>query len=241
MSILSSQEIIGFQWPKFFHVILVLDATQSMSNWTQQLTNALQSFTNETARLPSNFIFSVISYKDHPSEDSDYLARVHGVYTENEYKRMLIDIRNIRLSGGGDLPECVGSGLAYALVQAREFRRKVPLNAFQYVLLMGDYPHHGYAARGTKDNLQRVLYRTGRKGCCDNDPLLIAVLCSELKIPICTVALSNREDTKSLFHAIAELSHGVFVSSSNSSGGIAQAIFEALLHPFHKRRLFFSW
>lgn len=241
MSIFSREEIIGIKWPQFFHVIVVFDATSSMTSWTQQLTQALYSFTNETAKLPSNFLFSVITYKDHPGQDSDYVARIEGVYTENDYARMLSSIKNFRLSGGGDGPECVGSGLAYALAQAREFQIKVPLHAFQYVVLMGDAPHHGYASRDMEDKLQRVRYGNGKKGCCNNDPLTIALLCGNLGMPICTVALSNRQDTKELFYAIAQLSKGLFVSSAQQGGGIAQAIFTALLHPFYERRSYFIW
>ncbi len=67
--------------------------------------------------MPAKFIFTVITYKDHPSEDSNYLTRAEGVYSESPYSELMSAVETIELSGGGDKPECVGSGLALALNQ----------------------------------------------------------------------------------------------------------------------------
>lgn len=222
------RERSGVRFPQNFHVILVLDTTGSMSSWTNNLVDALHSFASEISQIPSNFFFTVIGFKDHCDP---HLTQYYGSFHENDFNKMLVAVKQITLTGGGDTPECVGSGLKEALDFAITFKNQIRMAAYQYVILMGDAPHHGYA---TSDD-------DYRNGCCQNDPIRIAARCGQLGMPVCTVALSNAVDTQNHFRSIANSSGGHFVSVASSGGNIATAIFSALVTPFNERSIFMNW
>ncbi len=136
---------------------LVLDYTSSMSSERKVVINIASNIINQLENSPTaqkynmTLHFAVVLFRDHT--DSWIIRNYAFTRNGDEIKKFLKKEKN---AGGGDTPECVGSGLNTAL------NMNWKQEAEKIVVLIGDAPAHGYS--NNKND----------KVCCKNDPVEIA-------------------------------------------------------------------
>ncbi|MHA1717528.1 MAG: hypothetical protein ACTSXP_17945, partial [Promethearchaeota archaeon] len=106
--------------------------------------------------------------------------------------------------GGGDHPECVGSGLKKAL--ETNWAEK----AERVVVLVGDAPAHGYYEPKESDH-----WPDGN--CCDNDPIKLMDEFVEEGITLFTVQAGECEYCEKLWKDLADHTQGSFHKTADAS------------------------
>lgn len=118
-------------------IVMAIDATGSMLDDITAVKNNMTSLVGRLDSSGADWRISIVTYKDLPPQGDagDYAARLEMGFTSSA-SEATGGIAGISVSGGGDIPETVLSGLNLALAQP--FRA----DAKKVVLLMGDAPPH---------------------------------------------------------------------------------------------------
>ena len=118
-------------------VVLVLDATDSMSPYIEQAKLRLHAILNVIIGLVPNARVGMVAYKDYGDEYGPEAIKVMPISSDFQAVRKFID--DIVAGGGGDIPEPIHEALAAATNSRRMAwnpRRK------RIIILVGDSPVH---------------------------------------------------------------------------------------------------
>jgi Mg-chelatase subunit ChlD len=118
-------------------VVLVLDATDSMSPYIEQAKLRLHAILNVIIGLVPNARVGMVAYKDYGDEYGPEAVKVMPISSDFQAVRKFID--EIVAGGGGDIPEPIHEALAAATNSRRMAwnpRRK------RIIILVGDSPVH---------------------------------------------------------------------------------------------------
>ena len=122
----------------------VVDTTGSMGAFIaaarQQMIQVLAALA-QSADTPIELRMGLVEYRDHPPQESSFVARAHPFTANLEEAQKVID--GLTPGGGGDRPEAVYDGL---LAAGRELRWRP--HSRRLVVLVGDAPPHGEGAPG---------------------------------------------------------------------------------------------
>jgi len=113
-------------------IVIVFDSTGSMSGEIRQVKDKINRIGNTLQRLIPKTRLSIVTYRD---TDDRYL--VNGIPLTDSLGELITFLDGIEAGGGGDEPEAVEAGLAWA-IQENEFRGQ----ARKVILLFGDAPPH---------------------------------------------------------------------------------------------------
>lgn len=136
-------------------VVLVLDATDSMTPYIEQAKVRLHSVLNVITGLVPNARVGMVAYKDYGDEYGPEAVKVMAITNDHQAVRKFID--EIVAGGGGDIPEPLHEALAAATSAKRmgwNPRRK------RVIILVGDSPVHT-SARAAAYNLAAAFARDG--------------------------------------------------------------------------------
>ncbi|CAK8992160.1 unnamed protein product [Durusdinium trenchii] len=118
----------------------ICDCTGSMGQYIKAAQENIQSIVTKISGHGEKVRFGLISYRDHPPQDSTFVTQCHP-FTENlETMRQYVD--TMRANGGGDGPEAVTAALFEAL--SLPWRP----NATKICVLIADAPPHGLEPSG---------------------------------------------------------------------------------------------
>jgi|GEM_PF-1513467 len=120
-------------------LVFCVDLTSSMSGFIasakQSIAQVLEAF---AAQLHGGLRVAIVGYRDHC--DGDKLLEVYPL--DADLARISAAIATLVVSGGGDAPEAVYSGLEACLALAW-----AP-GSYRVIILVGDAPPHGVGAAG---------------------------------------------------------------------------------------------
>lgn len=120
-------------------LVFCVDLTSSMSGFIaaakQHMTSVLREFAPE---LHGGLRVAIVGYRDHC--DGDKLLEVYPL--EADLEKVQASIGKLAVSGGGDAPEAVYTGLDACLALAW-----AP-GSYRVILLVGDAPPHGVGCAG---------------------------------------------------------------------------------------------
>lgn len=120
-------------------LVFCIDLTSSMSGFIaaakHHMTALLEGF---AAQLDGGLRVAIVGYRDHC--DGDRLLEVYPL--EADLAKVAAAIRGLAVSGGGDAPEAVYTGLDACLALAW-----AP-GSYRVILLVGDAPPHGVGCAG---------------------------------------------------------------------------------------------
>jgi hypothetical protein len=136
-------------------VVLVLDATDSMSPYIEQAKLRLHAILNVIMGLVPNARVGMVAYKDYGDEYGPEAVKVMPISSDFQAVRKFID--EIVAGGGGDIPEPIHEALAAATNSRRmgwNPRRK------RVIILVGDSPIHT-SGRKTAYSLAAAFSRDG--------------------------------------------------------------------------------
>lgn len=98
-------------------VVITLDATGSMIDDIDEVKNNIESIVDKVKSKSSSARFALVTYKDRPDQGgdtSDYPSQVEQDFTDN-VDTLKSKLESITVSGGGDDPETVFSGIDSSL------------------------------------------------------------------------------------------------------------------------------
>mmetsp|Transcript_20320 Transcript_20320/g.47479 ORF Transcript_20320/g.47479 Transcript_20320/m.47479 type:complete len:417 (-) Transcript_20320:97-1347(-) len=181
-------------------LVFVMDNTGSMGSWIKQAQQHIRRIVMDiVASEKSDVRFALVTYRDHPPQDSSFVTQVHG-FTTNQ-REMQNWVNEMSANGGGDGPEAVADGLHEALTL--EYRP----DAAKFVVVVADAPPHGLGCGG--DGFPN--------GCpLGHDPLDIARGLAKKGITLYSVVCGNFEG-QAFFQAIAHLTGGQYVPLASAS------------------------
>lgn len=188
-------------------IVFVIDSTGSMSSQIAEVKSRLAEFARKlkASSVHPSVAYGVAAYRDHPPEDSSFV--VHPVLLSDDVEKTVKDLQSLTADGGGDGPEAVLDGLDYALksIGWRPHSHKV-------ILLTGDAPPHGMAARygGKADSGDHWP-----KGCpCGLTIEAVTALADKKGVIIYSVGVGGWDLMISSFTDIAKMTRGEFVPLS---------------------------
>jgi len=190
-------------------MVFVMDATGSMSSYIQSAQSTIRSVVQEiVAAEKADVRFGLVSYRDHPPQESTYVTNVFD-FTKSITK-MRENLDTLSAHGGGDGPEAVADGLQAVLKLG--FRPE----ATKVCILIADAPPHGLAPSG--DGFPN--------GCpCGFDPVAV---CREMAAEGITLYCIGCEPSltpyKAFFMAMAAITGGQYCPLGN-----AQALSSAVV------------
>lgn len=182
-------------------VVFVMDTTGSMSPYIAEARKRLHEFSRKlvSSEVKPDVAFGTVAYRDHPPEDSSYVAMVYAL--EEDVAKAHANISKLTADGGGDGPEAVLDGLNAGLTSMgwREFAHKV-------LLLVGDAPPHGAGDSGD--------HWPG--GCpCGLTAAIVTQQAQKLKATIHAVGVGSDVAMAQSFRSIAKASGGEYVQLSD--------------------------
>lgn len=122
----------------------IVDTTGSMGSFLdaarRQMVDALKALSSAPER-PLNLRVGLVEYRDHPPQDTSFVARSHGF--KSDLKQVQKVITGLEAEGGGDTPEAVFDGL---LAAGEELKWRP--HACRLAMLIGDAPPHGVGCAG---------------------------------------------------------------------------------------------
>ncbi|MCA9175951.1 MAG: VWA domain-containing protein [Planctomycetales bacterium] len=113
-------------------VVIAFDSTSSMSGEINQVKSQIERIGKSLLKLVPQARIGLCTYRDHGDA---YLVR--GVPLTNNVQQLVEFLNDIRAGGGGDGPEAVEAGIAWAM-DNNEFRSR----ARKVILVFGDAPPH---------------------------------------------------------------------------------------------------
>eukprot|EP00743_Colponemidia_sp_Colp-15_P008364 GILK01009085.1.p1 GENE.GILK01009085.1~~GILK01009085.1.p1 ORF type:complete len:867 (-),score=139.86 GILK01009085.1:66-2666(-) len=125
--------------PASLDLVFCVDCTGSMGSYIQSAQDNIRRIVASIVDLEEcDFRFGLVSYRDHPPQDSSYVVNVCGF--TNELSQMQENVNAMAASGGGDGPECVVDGLNAVL--GMPWRA----DASKICIFIADAPPHGLPA-----------------------------------------------------------------------------------------------
>ena len=124
-------------------IALVIDNTGSMSGEIAQVRQRMSELLDRIVahELKIESRFAVIGYRDHPPQDSSFVAHTFCGLEADSF--VVHDaLKRMKAGGGGDGPEAVVDGLQQALALGWERASQ------KAIILVGDSPPHGEGATG---------------------------------------------------------------------------------------------
>jgi len=115
-------------------LMFVLDATESMKEYIKQAKTEMIEFLKVCDNSFASVRVGLILYKDY---GDDYVVKEACVFT-SKLEKFVNVLNDVKVSGGGDIPEAVYEGLFLAL---RESWREDE-NVIKKIVLVGDAPPH---------------------------------------------------------------------------------------------------
>lgn len=113
-------------------IVITFDSTGSMQGEINQVKQQIQRIGTTLIKLVPKARISICTYRD---QGDEYIAR--GLPLTSDLSRIQSFLAGVRASGGGDEPEAVHEGLAWAIGK-NQFRPR----ARKVILLFGDAPPH---------------------------------------------------------------------------------------------------
>ena len=125
-------------------VAFVIDATGSMGTYIEEAKQSIRDIINSTLKdlkeaFPENYNdklkFSIVSYRDHPPQDSTFVTDKIDFTTSD---KAIAYLENLSANGGGDFPEAVMDGMNEGIFGI-SWRKE----ADKMLFLILDAPPHG--------------------------------------------------------------------------------------------------
>lgn len=113
-------------------IVIVFDSTGSMAGEIDEVKRQIERIFQTLVRLVPKTRVSLCTYRDY---GDDYVVK--GVELTNDLQRLVVFLREVYADAGGDMPEAVHEGLAWAITK-NSFRPP----ARKVILLFGDAPPH---------------------------------------------------------------------------------------------------
>jgi hypothetical protein len=186
-------------------LVFLVDETGSMGAYIEEVKRRLLEIIAalRAAPLCRSLRIGLVSYRDHPPEDSTFASRV--VPLTDDIDTIQKGVRRMQAKGGGDGPESVTDGL-YDLVRL-DFRPR----AARVVVWVGDAPPHGVEPRG--DGFP--------DGCpCGHHWYAQAESCREMGIVVhavgCLPALAAYVGAVDVFKTVARTTRGLYLPLSEA-------------------------
>ncbi|KAH3756175.1 Alpha-protein kinase vwkA [Pelomyxa schiedti] len=122
-------------------LVFIVDCTGSMSSYIREAQQNIKSIVTQIVTSErADVRFGLVSYRDHPPQDSSYITKVFPFCSTQAEMKDAVD--TMSASGGGDGPEALATGMRDA---ARlEFRPA----ATKVAVLITDAPPHGLGESG---------------------------------------------------------------------------------------------
>eukprot|EP00566_Odontella_aurita_P010231 CAMPEP_0113554894 /NCGR_PEP_ID=MMETSP0015_2-20120614/16409_1 /TAXON_ID=2838 /ORGANISM="Odontella" /LENGTH=435 /DNA_ID=CAMNT_0000456099 /DNA_START=137 /DNA_END=1444 /DNA_ORIENTATION=+ /assembly_acc=CAM_ASM_000160 len=180
-------------------LVFVVDNTGSMGSWILSAQQNIQCIIRDiVASEASNVRFGLVSYRDHPPQDTSFVTKTHD-FTEN-VQDMQRWVDGMRAQGGGDAPEAVADGLFDCL------NLSYRPNSTKVAVLIADAPPHGLGC-----------YADGFPNGCPHghDPLQIVREMAARGITIYSVICGNFEG-QGFYQGIAQMTGGQYIPISSA-------------------------
>ena len=182
-------------------MVFVMDATGSMGSYIASAQQTIKDIVQEiVVTEKADVRFALISYRDHPPQDSTYVINEYPF--TSSVKTMRENLDKLTANGGGDGPEAVVDGLHAAT--KLDYRD----NATKVCTLIADAPPHGLGMSG--DGFP--------DGCpCGLDPITVCRNMAEKGISLyCIGCEPSISPYKSFFMALAAITGGQYCPMQNS-------------------------
>lgn len=173
-------EAKAVQGADIIEMILLFDATGSMSGIWNQACQGLDKLVSRVSTLIPGIKISLTAYRDYC--DKNDLGILESLQPTTDIDAMNRFINGVKCDGGGDTPEAVELALEQALGRQKSF-----------VVLVGDAPPHG-----VEDDIVEKDYRK------------IAESLAQQEIKVYTVMAGHHSATKEAFEEIAEKTKAQF-------------------------------
>jgi len=183
-------------------MVFVMDATGSMGSYIASAQSTIRSIVEAIVSAEKADVrFGLISYRDHPPQDSTYVTQVHDFTSSVSTMRSNLD--KLSANGGGDGPEAVVDGLHDAL--KLDYRQ----NATKVCILIADAPPHGLGQSG--DGFPN--------GCpCGLDPIKVCRQMAEAGIALhCIGCEPSISPYKEFFMAMSHITGGMYCPLGSAS------------------------
>jgi hypothetical protein len=181
-------------------LVFLVDETGSMGSYIGEVQRRLLHLIAALERSPlcRSLRLGLVSYRDHPPEDSTFVVR--AVPLTEEVAKIRDGVASLHAQGGGDGPEAVTDGL-HALL-GLDWRPR----AARTVVWIGDAPPHGVEPSG--DGFP--------KGCpCGRHWFAQAESCREMGIVVhavgCQPALAMYRGAEEVYRTVATTARGLFI------------------------------
>lgn len=206
-------------------IAFVIDITSSMhddiaavKNEANNIINAI--FSKENSMVNSRI--AIVGYRD-PGEVYTILPFTEQVEPEERKTAAINSINSILVSGGGDDPEGVYSGLLHTLNGSSGTWRKTAV--VRRIILFGDAPPKDYELADTVNALARDVN-------ADIGPIPTARGANTATVPveIFTVAVGSNAEMQTAFEKIAKENSGRFFTAG-TAGDVVNAILDAVSAP----------
>lgn len=186
---------------------LLVDATASMQPYIEVVRQRLSELLSAVASSPlcKSLRIAIVSYRDHPPEETSYASRVDLPFTDNVSLASSM-VAALEAVGGGDDPEAVTDGLHDVV------RLDWRPDAAKAIVWFGDAPPHGVEPRGD----------AFPGGCpCGDDWFSQAESCREMGITIyalgCLPTIRRYETAEHVFRTIARATRGMYLALHEAS------------------------
>jgi hypothetical protein len=185
-------------------LVFLVDNTGSMGSYIQQVQNNIKTIVTDISKAANVDVqFNLVSYRDHPPQDSSYITQVSGF--TNDLNKIQGFVDQMSASGGGDGPEAVTTGLYEVLkISYRKDSTKV-------CIFIADAPPHGLGEDGDG-------FPEGEPN--KYDPIKIAHAMSKKGIIVysigCEPAISHYKFAKQFMMAISFITEGRYVPLEQS-------------------------
>lgn len=181
-------------------LVFLVDETGSMGSYIEQVKARLAQLIEVLSESPlcRSLRIGLVTYRDHPPQDSTYASRVVPLTQDLDLLRN--EVLKLVASGGGDGPESVTDGL-YELVRL-DWRPR----AAKTVVWFGDAPPHGVVPNGDGFPL----------GCpCGHHWFVQAESCREMGVAIhavgCVPGIQAFVGAEDVFRLVASTARGLYV------------------------------
>lgn len=122
-------------------LVFIMDSTGSMGSYIKEAQNCVRGLIEGiVAAEKCDVRFALVSYRDHPPQDSSYVTKKFEFTSDTTKMRQ--SLFSLSASGGGDGPEAVADGLHEAMTL--EWREQ----ATKIAILVADAPPHGLGCGG---------------------------------------------------------------------------------------------
>jgi Ca-activated chloride channel family protein len=186
-------------------LVFLVDETGSMGAYIEEVKRRLLQIIEalRAAPLCRSLRLGLVSYRDHPPQDTSFVSRV--VPLSDDVKAIRAGVGRMHANGGGDGPEAVTDGL-YDLVRL-DWRP----NAARVVVWVGDAPPHGIGCHG--DGFP--------DGCpCGHHWFTQAESCREMGVVVhavgCIPGLHSFPGAEEVFQTVAKATRGLYVPLSEA-------------------------